>query len=251
MDMRHLSSHRIHLARLTIMPGLLLALGACAGGDSSAPTASAPAAATPAGAPATAPATVPAAAPAADGLAALIQASGVKCSNASTGSGCTAGDVDSGDFYDVELSPDCGDQGFFAGVADAKGVETLNAMPSAGSKASVTAKLSKGQLVCVQGIGRTGQNPLFYYVVAVPAATVGKCKGNTLCDTYGDRPITGLANTGGRGLPCGGAGTLRRELRAGLGQCGRARRVFQRNVITVSMRPTSCRASRCRMARRS
>ena len=135
--------------------------------------------------------------PAPHGLVALFQASGVKCRNANTGSGCTAGDVDSGDFYDVELSPDCGDQGFFAGVADAKGVETLNAVPSTGSKASVTAKLSKGQLVCVQGIGRTGQNPLFYYVVAVPAATVGKCKGNTLCDTYGDRPITGLSNTGG------------------------------------------------------
>ena len=174
--MPHLSSRRIRLARLAIVPGLLLALGACAAGDSSAPGTSAPAA---------------------DGLAALIQASGVKCSNASTGSGCTAGDVDSGDFYDVELSPDCGDQGFFAGVADAKGVETLNAVPSTGSKVSVTAKLSKGQLVCVQGIGRTGQNPLFYYVVAVPAATVDKCKGNTLCDTYGDRPITGLASTGG------------------------------------------------------
>ena len=187
--MPHLSSRRIRLARLAIVPGLLLALGACAAGDSSAPATSAPAAATPAAAPATAPAT--------DGLASLIQASGVKCSNASTGSGCTAGDVDSGDFYDVELSPDCGDQGFFAGVADAKGVETLNAVPSTGSKVSVTAKLSKGQLVCVQGIGRAGQNPLFYYVVAVPAATVGKCKGNTLCDTYGDRPITGLANTGG------------------------------------------------------
>ncbi|HEL5027260.1 TPA: hypothetical protein UOA81_002458 [Stenotrophomonas maltophilia] len=197
MDMPHLSSRRIRLARLTLVPSLLLALGACAAGDSSAPTASAPAAAAPADAPATAPATVPAAAPAADGLAALIQASGVKCSNASTGSGCTAGDVDSGDFYDVELSPDCGDQGFFAGVADAKGVETLSTVPSTGSKASVTAKLSKGQLVCVQGIGRTGQNPLFYYVVAVPAATVGKCKGNTLCDTYGDRPLTGLATTGG------------------------------------------------------
>lgn len=202
--MPHLSSRRIRLARLAIVPGLLLALGACAAGDSSAPATSAPAAATPAAAPATpaaapatAPATVPSAAPAADGLASLIQASGVKCSNASTGSGCTAGDVDSGDFYDVELSPDCGDQGFFAGVADAKGVETLNAVPSTGSKVSVTAKLSKGQLVCVQGIGRAGQNPLFYYVVAVPAATVGKCKGNTLCDTYGDRPITGLANTGG------------------------------------------------------
>jgi len=71
MDMPHLSSHRLRLARLTLVPGLLLALGACAAGDSSVPTASAPAATAPAAAPAAAPAT----APAADGLAALIQAS--------------------------------------------------------------------------------------------------------------------------------------------------------------------------------
>jgi hypothetical protein len=121
----------------------------------------------------------------------------VTCSNGSAGTGCTAGDVDSGDFYDVELSPDCGDQGFFAGVAEAKGVETLDAVPSSGSKATATAKLSKGQLVCVQGIGRTGQNPLFYYVVAIPANTVGKCKDNALCDTYGDRPINNRVATGG------------------------------------------------------
>lgn len=198
MDMPHLSSRRIRLARMAIVPGLLLALGACAAGDSSNPAASTPAAATTAArTPAPAAVTAPAAATASSGLAALIQASGVTCTNASAGTGCTAGDVDSGDFYDVELSPDCGEQGFFAGVAEDKGVEALNAVPSTGSKTHATATLSKGQLVCVQGIGRTGQNPLFYYVVAIPAATVAKCKGNALCDTYGDRPISGLAGTAG------------------------------------------------------
>lgn len=197
MDMPRLSSPRFRLARVSVVPALLLALAACAAGESSNSAASSPATTAPAAA-ATATATPGTAPVSADnGLAALIRASGVTCSNASAGTGCTAGDVDSGDFYDVELSPDCGDQGFFAGVAEAKGVETLDAVPSSGSKATATAKLSKGQLVCVQGIGRTGQNPLFYYVVAIPANTVDKCKDNALCDTYGDRPINNRVATGG------------------------------------------------------
>lgn len=205
MDLLCLSSRCFRVARVALVPGLLLALGACAAGDSSNPAAVSPAAvAAPAAAPVpvSAATAVPVSTPAVarDGLAALIRASAVTCSNASAGTGCTAGDADSGDFYDVELSPDCGDQGFFAGVAEAKGVETLDAVPGSGSKASATAKLSKGQLVCVQGIGRTGQNPLFYYVVAIPANTVGKCKGNALCDTYGDRPISGMKGT--RGEAC-------------------------------------------------
>lgn len=200
MDMPRLSSRRFRVARVALVPGLLLALGACAAGDSSNPAAASRAAVpAPAAAPVSAAGVAPASTPAAanNGLAALIRASGVTCSNASAGTGCTAGDVDSGDFYDVELSPDCGDQGFFAGVAEAKGVETLDAVPSSRSRTTATAKLSKGQLVCVQGIGRTGQNPLFYYVVAIPANTVGKCKDNALCDTYGDRPINNRVATGG------------------------------------------------------
>ncbi len=195
MDMPRISSPRFRLASVSVVPALLLALAACAAGESSNSAASSPATTAPAAASTARPGTAPVSAD--NGLAALIRASRVTCSNGSAGTGCTAGDVDSGDFYDVELSPDCGDQGFFAGVAEAKGVETLDAVPSSGSKATATAKLSKGQLVCVQGIGRTGQNPLFYYVVAIPANTVGKCKDNALCDTYGDRPINNRVATGG------------------------------------------------------
>lgn len=101
-----------------------------------------------------------AAAPAAGPVATLVQASGVQCTDATAGTGCTAGDVASGDFHDVELTPGCGAQ---------------------------------GQRVCVQAIGRAGRNPPFYFVTSVPASSVAACKaGSALCGTYGDRPIQHL-----------------------------------------------------------
>ncbi|WP_313147741.1 hypothetical protein [Stenotrophomonas sp.] len=134
-----------------------------------------------------------AAAPAADPVATQVQASGVQCTDAKAGKGCAAGDVASGDFYDVELTPGCGAQGFFAGVADAKGADALDRVPSTGSKAVATARFAQGQLVCVQAIGRAGQNPQYYFVTSVPASSVAACKaGSALCSTYGDRPIQHL-----------------------------------------------------------
>ncbi|UKE77392.1 hypothetical protein [Xanthomonas graminis] len=47
----------------------------------------------------------------------LIEASGVRCTDTKSAHGCTAGNPDAGDVYDVALSPDCGDDGFFASVA--------------------------------------------------------------------------------------------------------------------------------------
>lgn len=134
-----------------------------------------------------------AAAPAVDPVATPVQASGVQCTDTKAGKGCTAGDVASGDFYDVELTPGCGAQGFFAGVADAKGADALDRVPSTGSRAVATARFAQGQLVCVQAIGRAGQNPQYYFVTSVPASSVAACKaGSALCATYGDRPIQHL-----------------------------------------------------------
>ncbi|MCF5962265.1 hypothetical protein L2196_05785, partial [Xanthomonas perforans] len=119
-------------------------------------------------------------------LGALIQAAGATCTDAMTATGCTAGNVDTGDFYDVEFLPDCGDKGFFAGVAQANGADLLDAVPVTGSSATATANLAQGQLVCVQAIGRAGQNPRYYYVAAIPASTVARCENTALCRTYGD-----------------------------------------------------------------
>ncbi|MCW0398844.1 hypothetical protein NB688_000658 [Xanthomonas sacchari] len=166
---------------------LLLALSACSNGQSAAPAAVAATDPTPAKAP-------PAAAPVADATSndevqQLLQSSGVQCEDSKTARNCTAGNLDAGDYYDVELTADCGAQGFFAGVANAKGTPALNVVPTTGSHAAPRATFSQGQLVCVQGIARAGQNPMYYYVVAIPADSVAQCKGNALCQQYGDRPI--------------------------------------------------------------
>lgn len=169
--------------RSALIPGLALALSACTAGES-APHA------VPSSAP-VAPAknNAPAALQVNARLAALIQAAGATCTDATAATGCTAGNVDTGDFYDVEFLPDCGDKGFFAGVAQANGADLLDAVPVTGSSATATANLAQGQLVCVQAIGRAGQNPRYYYVAAIPASTVARCENTALCKTYGDRPI--------------------------------------------------------------
>ncbi|WDJ06610.1 hypothetical protein [Xanthomonas campestris] len=188
MTLPHFSFRRLPALRNALLPGLLV-VSACSAGESAH-------AATP---PVTSTASVsaPAAthAPASSGaslndrLATLLQASGVQCADANMAKGCTAGNVDAGDFYDVELSPACDDAGLFAGVAQASGVDALDAVPTTGSSVVARARLAQGQLVCIQAIGRAGQKPLYYYVIAIPADSVAGCKNNSVCRTYGDRPI--------------------------------------------------------------
>lgn len=181
---RH-SGNRVVWPAISVM---LLALSACSNGQSAAPAAVSASDPAPAKQAAHAtPATVEATP--SDAVQQLVQSSGVQCEDSKTVRNCTAGNLDAGDYYDVELTADCGEHGFFAGVADTKGAPALNAVPTTGSHATPRATLSQGQLVCVQGIARAGQNPMYYYVVAVPAESVAKCKGNALCKQYGDRPI--------------------------------------------------------------
>ncbi|MCW2035303.1 hypothetical protein [Xanthomonas campestris] len=188
MALSHFSFRRLPALRNALLPGLL-AVSACSAGES-APAATPPVTSTAsASAPAATRAPASSGASLNDRLATLLQASGVQCADANMAKGCTAGNVDAGDFYDVELSPACDDAGLFAGVAQASGVDALDAVPTTGSSVVARARLAQGQLVCIQAIGRAGQNPLYYYVIAIPADSVAGCINNSVCRTYGDRPI--------------------------------------------------------------
>ncbi|MFL3628556.1 hypothetical protein [Xanthomonas campestris] len=188
MALPHFSFRRLPALRNALLPGLL-AVSACSAGES-APAATPPVTSTAsASAPAATRAPASSGASLNDRLATLLQASGVQCADANMATGCTAGNVDAGDFYDVELSPACDDAGLFAGVAQASRVDALDAVPTTGSSVVARARLAQGQLVCIQAIGRAGQKPLYYYVIAIPADSVAGCKNNSVCRTYGDRPI--------------------------------------------------------------
>jgi hypothetical protein len=180
-----------HLRRILVLALPLLAIGLA--GCNRPPTANAadaPHPSTPATAASQSPSPASPANAAEDSSPAdLGKTLGVHCDDETKGLGCVAGNVDAGDFYDVELSPSCGAEGFFAGVAEAE-ASLLNTLPVTGSKAQVNAKLSQGQFVCVQATARTGQQPAYYYVIAIPAATVSACQGKPICSQYGDRSIS-------------------------------------------------------------
>lgn len=114
-------------------------------------------------------------------MAELVGQASVHCGDALTGDRCEAGD------YDVELLVDCGRDGFFAGVASENGAVLVDKVPPVDTIQRAT--LSKGQIACIQAIARAGQNPAWYYVTALPVASIETCAGNPLCVTYGDRKV--------------------------------------------------------------
>ncbi|MET0549437.1 MAG: hypothetical protein ABW002_09240 [Xanthomonas sp.] len=144
-----------------------------------------------------------------DGVAALAKFLHLRCENATKASGCVAGNMDAGDFYDVDVSPGCGADGNFAGVAE-RDAALLDALPVTGSKAQVAAKLSDGQFVCILATARAGQQAAYYYVAAVPPASVGACQGKAICKRYGERRIDFVTQRQ-QGRQCAVAGNARPE----------------------------------------
>lgn len=120
-------------------------------------------------------------------LLAFAQHIGVQCETRKGRLDCLGGKPEYGDIYDVELMPDCGAGGFFGGVVEQKGAELRDVLPP--NDKETQAVLSKGQIVCIRAIGRAGQQPSYFYVSTMPMSDIALCKGNRLCDLYGDRAV--------------------------------------------------------------
>lgn len=179
------------LLALALALALGLSVAACTtqARDANAQSASAPAEAATASAPA-APGKTAKSTPAgsSNGLLGLVEALGAHCGDAATGRDCIIGNVQAGDFYDVDLSPSCGDDGFFAGVSADKAT-LLDTLPVTGSKAQDNASLARDQFLCVQATARSGQQPAYYYVLAIAPDQVAACRGRPICQQYGQRPV--------------------------------------------------------------
>ncbi len=142
-----------------------------------------------------------------DGVAGLAKSLHLRCEHAAEGSGCVAGNVDTGDFYDVEMSPRCDADGNFAGVAE-RNATLLDALPVTGSNAQVAATLSDGQFVCILATARAGQHAAYHYVVAIPPASVSACQGKAICKQYGQRRVDFVTQPK-QGRQCSIAGNAR------------------------------------------
>lgn len=112
---------------------------------------------------------------------------GVDCKDADKGLDCTTGNYEVGDYYDVKLSPDCGQNGLFAAVINKKGTELLDRAPPKDTTSLAT--LSEGQLVCIQATAHIKDVPSWYYVTVVPVESFEGCSGTELCAKYGNRKM--------------------------------------------------------------
>lgn len=113
----------------------------------------------------------------------------MECTPNGSAVACIGGKPENGDIYDVELRPDCGADGYFGGVSNDAGAELRDALPP--KDESTPAVFAAGQLVCIQAIGRAGQDASYFYVASVPVEDLRQCRGKRLCKTYGDRKAAG------------------------------------------------------------
>lgn len=112
---------------------------------------------------------------------------GIDCKDADRGLDCSTGNYMVGDYYDVQLSPDCGQNGLFATVKGKKGTELLDKAPPRDTVSLAT--IFEGQLVCIQATAHIKGYPNWYYVTVVPVENPEDCSRKHSCDRQGTRQV--------------------------------------------------------------
>jgi hypothetical protein len=127
--------------------------------------------------------------PDAASLATFAKEIGVTCETRQERLACIGGRPEVGDYYDVDLHPGCGDVGTFGAVIASDGADLRDRIAPIDRR--TTARVAKGQLLCIEATGWAGKHASYYYVRQVPARSVAVCAGNPTCGSSDDRPAHG------------------------------------------------------------
>jgi len=120
----------------------------------------------------------------------LAKVANVECKATDSGqTSCTSGGLS------VDLFDGCGSEGFFGAVSTDDGI-TLKERPETDARG--VARIGGGQFLCIRALARHEQNPEWYFVMAIPVATVADCTGKELCRIYGDRSVAWVARKSGK-----------------------------------------------------
>jgi len=125
-------------------------------------------------------------------LSAFAARIGVTCGSERGRLTCMGGKPEVGDYYDVELHPGCGADGWFAHVSAADGAEIRDRIAPIDRRTIAT--LSMDQPLCIEAVGRSGGHASYYYVHQLPSDAAVWCTGET-CVGTGRRPARRHAKT--------------------------------------------------------
>ena len=112
--------------------------------------------------------------------AALLATASISCD--AKRDDCTAGNIETGDFYDVSIANDCSLNAYYGRIGN-KAADALDKVSTTDTKAKKITELPANQMVCIlasASAGR-GKSPVEHYVMALPWDYDAACTGNTKC----------------------------------------------------------------------
>lgn len=112
--------------------------------------------------------------------AALLTKGHITCD--STGDTCTAGDVASGDFYDIRIYGDCASNPYYGRIGK-KAVAARDQVSTTGNNPRTVVELPADQMVCILASASAGpgKSDAELYVMALPWDYDPGCTGTTRC----------------------------------------------------------------------
>ncbi|PJO49701.1 hypothetical protein CQ054_16960 [Ochrobactrum sp. MYb29] len=109
----------------------------------------------------------------------LQRSAGISC-DANGNDDCTAGNVESGDYYNVRIYGDCANAAYFGRISD-KAVSLRKDVATTGTEGKTNGPLAPEQLVCIKAAAQVNVTDKEYYVMALPMDHGPECKGEELC----------------------------------------------------------------------
>lgn len=109
----------------------------------------------------------------------LLSSAGITC-DANKNDNCTAGNVESGDYYNVRIYGSCMNAAYFGRIND-KPVSLRKSVATTGTDGKAEGVLAPNQLVCIKAAAQVNATDMEYYVMALPMDYGPECKGEELC----------------------------------------------------------------------
>lgn len=109
----------------------------------------------------------------------LQSAAGITCDK-NKSENCTAGEIESGDYYNVRIYGSCVNAAYYGRIND-KPVSLRKGVATTGSDGKTNGALAPNQLVCIQAVAQVNATDMEYYVMALPMDYGPECKGEELC----------------------------------------------------------------------
>lgn len=140
----------------------------------------------------------------------LQRSAGIVCEGEGKNT-CTAGNIESGDYYNVTIYGNCAVAPYFGRIGD-QAASLRKGVAVTGTDGKTEGVLAPQQLVCIKAAAQVNVSDKEYYVIALPMDHGAECKGEELCrepkQLSGDyrktmEKCTGDSRTGYRGCPEG------------------------------------------------